>query len=119
MGRHERTGWNMKAVHTPNLANLCWAAFDDDGRSIAGAIPEWERQGQFDIVDEPNGQRRFWFVCPGKCKGLTVVAIRPVVDGSQHSWDWNGSTGAPTLTPSINHVGCWHGWLTDGEFKSC
>jgi hypothetical protein len=112
----------MKAVHTPGLAELCWNAFDDEtNQLLPGATPEYKRQGQFDVVVEPSGQKRFWFVCPGQCKGLSALAIRPVVVdiGNQHSWDWNGSTGAPTLTPSINHVGCWHGWLTDGEFKSC
>ena len=101
----------MKAVYTPNLADLCWGDGD--------VTPEYLRQGQFDVCTEPNGQKRFWFVCPGKCKSLTAIAVRPVVDGSQHSWEWNGRTDTPTLTPSINHISCWHGWLTDGEFSSC
>lgn len=108
----------MKAIYTPGLVDLCWDARDDDGRLVPGAVPEEQRVGQFDVSTEPKCQRLFWFVCPG-CKGLSALALRPVVDGSAQSWDWNGSTDAPTLTPSINHVGCWHGWLTDGNFTAC
>lgn len=109
----------MRAVHTPGLAELCWGSLDDEGNAVPGAIPEYQRQGQFDVCTEPSGQRRFWFVCPGSCKGLAAIAIRPVVDGSPQSWDWDGSTDAPTLHPSIDHKGCWHGWLKNGEFTSC
>jgi hypothetical protein len=99
----------MKAVHTPALAS------DDsvwDGKTEA-------RQGQFDVITEPSGQRRFWFVCPGPCKSLSAIALRPVVDGSSQSWEFDGNLAAPTLSPSINHGGCWHGWLQAGEFRSC
>lgn len=30
-------------------------------------------------------------------------------------WLWNGSYDSPTLTPSINVIGQWHGYLTDGK----
>jgi len=30
-------------------------------------------------------------------------------------WQWNGSLDAPTLTPSINVIGKWHGYLRDGK----
>lgn len=109
----------MKAVHTPGLAELCWDAYDDDGNLLPGSTPEYQRQGQFDVCTEPSGQRRFWFVCPGRCKGLTAIALRPVLDGSGQSWEFDGNLDAPTLRPSINHLGCWHGWLTSGEFTSC
>lgn len=109
----------MKAVHTPNLADLCFDARDDDGRLVPGAMPEEERQGQFDVVVEPSGQKRFWFVCPGPCRSLSAVALRPVVDGSAQSWEFDGNMQAPNLSPSLCHVDCWHGWLRAGEFVSC
>lgn len=109
----------MQAVNTPDLANLVWDAYDGEGRLREGCTRESDRQGQFDIATEPSGQRRFWYVCPGKCKSLSAIAIRPVVDGSAQSWDWDGNMVSPTLTPSINHVGCWHGWLTGGKFIGC
>ncbi len=108
------TGQDVKAVRRPGLAALL---FDESDEADA-AILAVER-GQFEVITEPRGQRRFWFVCPGPCKSIAPVALRPVVDGSAQSWEWDGNLEAPTLTPSINHVGCWHGWLTGGEFKSC
>lgn len=36
----------------------------------------------------------------------------------KHEWTWNGSVEKPTLRPSIHRVGHWHGYLTDGFFKS-
>lgn len=32
------------------------------------------------------------------------------------TWHWDGNLDAPTLTPSINCLRCWHGWLKAGEF---
>lgn len=109
----------MRALSTPGLAELCWDAYHDDGSLKTDAVPEYRRQGQFDVCTEPSGQRRFWFVCPGHCKGLTAITLSPVVDGSDQSWDLSGELTQPTLRPSINHIGCWHGWLTNGEFISC
>ena len=89
-------------MHTPGLSEF----------------PDHPAPEAFEVVSEPSGQRRFWFVCPG-CRFITAVALRPVVDGSPQSWDFDGNIQAPTLSPSINHVGCWHGWLTAGVFRSC
>lgn len=100
----------MKAIHTPGLEEAYWS--EEDG----AVLPP---KGSFEVRSaECNGQRRFMFVCPG-CSTLARLAIRPVVDGSPQSWEWDGSTDAPTLNPSINHPGCWHGWLKSGEFTSC
>lgn len=90
----------MKAVRTPGLSKF----------------PDVYEQGQFDIVTEPSGQKRFWFVCPGPCKSISAIAIRPVQDESSQSWGWDGNEESPTLDPSIHHIGCWHGWLKNGEF---
>lgn len=29
-------------------------------------------------------------------------------------WGWDGNIEAPTLTPSINCIGHWHGWVRNG-----
>lgn len=105
----------MKAQHRPGPAAL----LDDESDEGDAAILAVER-GQFEIVTSRiNGQRRFWFVCPGACKSIAPIALRPVVDGSPQSWEFDGNLDAPTLQPSINHVGCWHGWLRAGEFTPC
>jgi len=37
------------------------------------------------------------------------------VDSRPLSWEWNGDKESPTITPSINVIGEWHGFLTDGK----
>lgn len=103
----------MKAQHWPGLSEV---PFVDHGWAEANrAVPA----GAFEVETLASGQRLFWFKCPGACKSIVPIALRPVVNGAQQSWEWDGNDQAPTLTPSINHVGCWHGWLTGGEFRSC
>jgi hypothetical protein len=101
----------MRATPFPGL----WQRWCDDE-----SFKDWEHQGAFDFFTEPKtGQQRFVFVCPGACKSIAFIAVRPVVDGSPQSWERSGTAEAPTLRPSIHHVGCWHGWLTDGVFAAC
>lgn len=59
------------------------------------------------------------FSCPCGCKAVVHVPVLPGF-GSGH-WQWNGSLEAPTLKPSIlRTAGCrWHGYLTEGEFRTC
>jgi hypothetical protein len=59
------------------------------------------------------------FVCPCGCGDLTGVPVRPAPQGPH--WNWNGDQEKPTLTPSLQRLdNCkWHGFLTDGEFRSC
>lgn len=73
-------------------------------------------------VEAPDDDRdqNFWYRCPCGCAViglLTVGAGFKPEDGP--SWNWNGSTTRPTLSPSVHHVGHWHGWLQDGEWREC
>lgn len=69
---------------------------------------------------DPDGERSFWYCCPCGCG-----AIAPLLVGAGFkpadtpSWCWTGLTDAPTLMPSVNHVGHWHGWLRGGVWESC
>lgn len=80
----------------------------DDIRA-AGAQPgDIELRG---INGVPQG---FAYRCPG-CGEEDWLNIH-----SADGWEWNGSTDAPTLRPSILHRPCkWHGYLTAGEFVPC
>lgn len=91
-----------------DLADKVWS----DDTVVADEV----RRGDVEFTEADDGQRHMWLVCPG-CATLTVLALRPLQAGKTgHSWEWNGDTAAPTLTPSIHHVGCWHGWLRAGVF---
>ena len=37
----------------------------------------------------------------------------------QPAWTLTGTENAPTLSPSLNAPGIWHGYLLNGEFVSC
>jgi uncharacterized protein DUF6527 len=53
-----------------------------------------------------------------------TIPLRPVpqtgrpVNGG-HSWQWDDNSEKPTLTPSINADGVWHGWVRAGRLLSC
>jgi len=68
------------------------------------------------------------FDCPcGECGERTLLCFENPVHGGaaiekQNTWKRKGETfETMTLTPSIQRMGgCrWHGYLTNGELKSC
>ena len=80
------------------------------------------RAGSFWVSEpDPDDQvRSFWYCCPcgcGRRAPLLVGEKFKPEDGP--SWNWNGSLDQATLTPSVNHVDHWHGFLTDGAWRSC
>jgi uncharacterized protein DUF6527 len=94
----------MKARRVVGLIDKAWG---DDPSSV--------QKGDFEITTASNGQRFFWLFCPGKCGSVSPLALRPLKDGfSAPSWELSGTEDAPTLSPSIHHLQCWHGWLRDG-----
>lgn len=36
-----------------------------------------------------------------------------------HQWKLSGTYEKPTLSPSLNWIGYWHGFLRDGRLESC
>lgn len=51
--------------------------------------------------------------------GPDALQIQKGNPGGPRVWGWDGNTESPTLTPSIHALGQWHGYLTNGELKSC
>ncbi|MCB1516139.1 MAG: hypothetical protein KDJ19_00775 [Hyphomicrobiaceae bacterium] len=79
--------------------------------------------GSFRVNDPvDDGRQQFWFVCPCGCGQNAMIAVgngyKPERKG-RDTWNWNGSFEKPTLTPSVHDKGHWHGWLTDGVWRSC
>jgi hypothetical protein len=69
------------------------------------------------ISNDGGPPGRMMFVCPCGCGDLCGVTLKPVVPTG---WEWNRDFDKPTLTPSILiNRGHWHGYLTDGVFRSC
>lgn len=75
------------------------------------------------------------YVCPcGNCgrQYLSQIPISEADHSGRPRWQWNGDQENPSLTPSIQRrveihahgdepaYKCdWHGYLTDGVFRSC
>ena len=69
---------------------------------------------------DSDGELSFWYCSPCGCGAVApLLAAVNAKPEAGPSWNWNGSTDAPTLQPSVNHVCHWHGWLQNGVWTSC
>lgn len=57
-----------------------------------------------------------WYRCPCGCASRGFLPFRPA---PSPSWEFDGNAEAPTLQPSVHHIGHWHGWLRAGVWESC
>lgn len=91
----------LRAIHFPDQAEFNQAALPGSLHFIP-------------ILPSEPTQTLLYF-CPCGCghQGALLVgnATKPSLSPS---WSWNGSLTEPTLSPSVNHVGHWHGWLKSG-----
>jgi len=75
--------------------------------------------GDFYFKTDERGQRMFCSCLPN---GVALhIPLRPLIDpkiNGGHSWEWDGNQDKPTLTPSVNVVGIWHGWVRAGRMVS-
>ncbi len=67
--------------------------------------------GAYYINDE---RTMIWLVLP-----RVGTPIRLPLTGDPPRWTFTGTADNPSLTPSINVPGIWHGHLTNGEFIEC
>ena len=71
----------------------------------------------FETVTQVGGAGRclkIWL--PGAPHAIRLpVKIGP---RDETAWGWDGNPESPTLDPSINVLGIWHGHLTAGKLKS-
>lgn len=71
--------------------------------------------GDFCFDDE----HRHIYVClPGRT-APDAIPIQKGAPGGTRIWGWDGNTETPTLTPSIEDKGHWHGFLRAGKLESC
>ena len=67
-----------------------------------------------------------WVLVPGpNPAGALPIRIRVKQGGTSGGkdengawWSWNGNMQRPTLRPSINYAGVWHGFISDGVMES-
>lgn len=75
--------------------------------------PEGRARAREHAVERPAG---IFYVCPCGCGHQGYLAIRPATP-AHPSWGWNGDREAPVLSPSVHHVGHWHGYLGGSDGK--
>lgn len=71
--------------------------------------------GDFAFDDE---FRHIYIWLPG-VSGPDCLQIRKGEPDGPRIWGWDGNEEKPTLKPSINSPGQWHGFLTAGKLISC
>lgn len=88
-------------------------------REVPNVMDLWDRDnlkgGEFNWNLGKHGEKIGMVLCCPGCK--SVHAIPFVGDGPKRQW--NGNPDKPTLHPSLNHPGCWHGWLKAGVLVPC
>lgn len=107
----------VPAVHVDSISD-----HDDDGHVPAG---------YFTFCDGYDGTRDVSILhgCPCGCGVLGAISLKRYGNSERPVWQWDGNREKPTLTPSIliyqldengNVTGeHWHGYLTEGVFRSC
>lgn len=94
----------VKATHVPDLDIWDLAVLK-------------EKPGAFYFyTSEGRDRAGIIYICPCGCGATGALAIRPA---PSPSWEWNGEIETITLSPSVHHVGHWHGYLTNGVWVSC
>ena len=93
--------------------------YRDRNQFLADRVP-----GSFWISDQSgDATQSLLFFCPCGCGDKSVLTIgngfKPNLGPRCPTWDWNGSTTAAELSPSVNWKGHWHGWLRAGAWRAC
>lgn len=72
----------------------------------------------------PGQEAYYYFRCPQTARRCGPIAIRGRTgrshdpqgkNGGQAQWGWDGNLLKPTFEPSINCLGCWHGFIRKGR----
>jgi hypothetical protein len=96
----------IRAIYYPEHQAQFWEAYRTPGsfRLIARETP-----GLCEL--------QYWCPCGCGLRNSLLVGKGHKPGGDRPSWRWNESTTEPTLDPSVNVVGHWHGWLRDGYWR--
>ena len=78
------------------------------------AFIDEEEEGYLEFDEKGRGEFHFGYVHGQMDCKPTTRDSEPAAE-----WTWDGNEDAPTLTPSVHHVGAWHGWIRAGRMESC
>lgn len=105
----------MSEVRTQPVKATYMGTLTDDRWTEAQAWPA----GGFGIEETERDGTRMWYMCPCGCGHVGFLRVgRLSKPAKSPSWFWNGSLEEPELSPSVHHIGHWHGWLRGGVWRS-
>jgi hypothetical protein len=89
-------------------------------RRVPNPLPEAhvERPGDFSWSHEQDGRRTLYVCLPGGNR-MDAIHVQRGNPGGPRVWGWDGNEDKPTLIPSIDWPGHWHGHLVAGVLESC
>jgi len=85
---------------------------NDDPNGVSEA--ELRTPGTF-YWGDPEYKDRLFFTCPNRRSCNIPIAPNRNPNGS--SWQWDGDRDKPTISPSIDCKGCWHGHIKNGVMR--
>jgi hypothetical protein len=71
--------------------------------------------GSYYIKSTPTGRIMFIKLPDGSA---SIINLRPTQSAGP-SWEYDGNLESPTLSPSLHHIGGWHGFARAGRLESC
>lgn len=71
-------------------------------------------RGEFGYRRREDGSVKWLFFWPRTSTAPLMAAVLPQRNGLGAGWTLTGTEERPTLQPSVNAEGIWHGFLTDG-----
>lgn len=80
----------------------------------------WDIDMALSTPEERAGVRRVLYIhLPGETRWGAIQVARGATPPEDRVWGWDGNEDAPTINPSIDSRGVWHGWLRAGRLVSC
>ncbi|MBI1243752.1 MAG: hypothetical protein GC202_02010 [Alphaproteobacteria bacterium] len=76
-------------------------------------------RGEFGYQRDVDGRVKWLHFWPTDCPCPLSAAITPQRNGNGATWMLSGAVDRPTLAPSVNAEGIWHGYLRDGVATRC
>lgn len=90
--------------------------FTDDDKSIWLRYPDPNEAWKYDLAEDQKPLLEDYPIT-GELVHLYITS--PTVPNDQKpAWDWDGNREWPTLSPSINVIDRWHGFLRKGKLET-
>lgn len=83
-------------------------------RDDAECVSDIERD-EFCYRRDPDGRVKWLFFWPWNSSAPLAAAIHPQRNALGASWRLTGSLERPTMEPSVDATGVWHGFIIDGS----